>query len=191
MKIIFATNNKHKVLEITEMLLGHINLCTLKDISCHEELPENQNTLEGNAFEKATYVSEKYNVNCLSDDTGLEIESLNGAPGVFSARYAGPDCNAHENKRKVLREMKQFENRRAKFITVICLIINQEKYFFSGEVMGKITLKEHGSYGFGYDSIFRPNESDRTFAEMSSFEKSKISHRSKAIKKLVKFLESY
>ena len=173
------------------MLLGHIDLHALEDISCYDDLPENQNTLQGNALDKAMYVAEKYNVNCLSDDTGLEIESLDGNPGVFSARYAGPDCNAEANISKVLNEMQGFKNRNAKFITVICLILDKEKYFFRGEVMGRITLKRRGSNGFGYDSIFQPVNSEKTFAEMSSLNKSKISHRSRAIKKLVKFLDLY
>ena len=191
MRIIFATNNKYKISEITTMLLGHIDLHGLEDISCYDDLPENQNTLQGNALDKAMYVAEKYNVNCLSDDTGLEIESLDGNPGVFSARYAGPDCSAEANISKVLNEMQGFKNRNAKFITVICLILDKEKYFFRGEVMGRITLKRRGSNGFGYDSIFQPVNSKKTFAEMSSLDKSKISHRSRAIKKLVKFLDLY
>lgn len=189
MKLVFATNNQNKVNEIKSILGEGIEILSLKDIGCNEELPETQETLEGNAFQKARYVAENYNVNCFADDTGLEVRSLNGAPGVYSARYAGEQCSAEDNMTKMLSELKGKENRIANFRTVIALIINGEEHAFEGRVEGDITLLKSGSDGFGYDPIFQPEGYNITFSEMSMEEKNKISHRGKAVKKLVEFLK--
>lgn len=188
MDLVFATNNQNKLQEIKALISPHINLLTLADIGCVEELPETQLTLEGNALQKAKYVFDQYKVNCFADDTGLEIEALNGRPGVFSARYAGEEKSADRNMRKVLSEMKGVKNRTAYFKTVISLIINNKEVLFKGIVNGIILERKRGKKGFGYDPIFVPEGYQISFAEMSLDEKNKISHRAMAVKKLVDYL---
>jgi len=189
MKLVFATNNQNKVNEIKSILGEGVEILSLKDIGCNEELPETQETLEGNAFQKARYVAENYNVNCFADDTGLEVKALNGSPGVYSARYAGEQCNAEDNMAKMLHEMTGETNREAKFRTVIALILENEEHAFEGKVNGKVTTSKSGSDGFGYDPIFQPDGFDVTFSEMSMENKNQISHRGKAVAKLVTFLK--
>ena len=189
MKLVFATNNQNKVNEIKSLLGEGIEIVSLKEIGCNEELPETKETLEGNALQKARYVADNYNVNCFADDTGLEIESLNGAPGVYSARYAGENCVAEDNMTKILSELDGKENREAKFRTIVALILNGEEHSFEGQIDGVITRSKSGSDGFGYDPIFQPNGFDSTFSEMSMAEKNAISHRGKAVDKLVEFLK--
>ena len=186
-KIVFVTGNPNKLKEI-KSAINSFEIVGLKDLGITEELPETSTTLKENALQKAKYVYNKTCVNCFSDDTGLEIESLNNRPGVYSAMYAGSDCNAENNMRKVLSELKTFQNRKAKFKTVIALILNGKEYFFEGEVKGEILKEKKGSDGFGYDPIFKPNGYDETFAQMSIELKNKISHRGLAVKKLVAFL---
>lgn len=191
MKIVFATNNVNKLSEIKSLMLNDINILSLEDISCFENLPETENTLKANALQKATYVFENYNLDCFADDTGLEIEALDGRPGVYSARYAGEDCIAKNNIRKVLQELNNETNRKARFVTIIALVLNKQKYFFQGEIHGRISCKEFGNKGFGYDSIFKPDGYDITFAEMTKDQKCKISHRAKAVKALIDFLQHH
>jgi len=186
--LIFATNNKHKLEEIRQILKQQIQIKSLKDISFHGEIPETNPTLEGNAMQKARYIHERYHVNCMADDTGLEIEALNGKPGVYSARYAGENCSFEENMQKVLFEMKGKTNRKAKFRTVIALIWDNKEYLFDGEVNGIITTEKHGVKGFGYDPIFLPDGESLTFAELSAQRKNEISHRGLATEKLVNFV---
>ena len=190
MKIVFATNNINKLLEVRSLVPEEVEILSLKDINCFEELPEEKDTLLGNAFQKAQYVFNNYGLNCFADDTGLEGNSLNGEPGVYSARYAGSHCSAEDNIQKVLEKLSGIDNREASFKTVIALIINSKEYSFEGQVQGTITLKKCGSGGFGYDPIFLPLNCKDTFAEMSSLEKGRISHRGEAVKKLVRFLAS-
>ena len=189
MKLVFATNNQNKVNEIKSLLGEGIEIVSLKGIGCNEELPETKETLEGNALQKARYVADNYNVNCFADDTGLEVASLNGAPGVYSARYAGEQCAAEDNMTKILSELEGKENRKAKFRTIVALILNDEEHFFEGRIEGSITHSKSGSDGFGYDPIFQPNGFDITFSEMSMAEKNAISHRGKAAAKLIAFLK--
>ena len=189
MKLVFATNNQNKVNEIKSLLGEGIEIVPLKDIGCNEELPETQETLEGNALQKARYVADNYNVNCFADDTGLEVGSLNGAPGVYSARYAGEKCTAEDNMTKILSELDGKENREAKFRTIVALVLKGEEHSFEGRVDGSITRSKSGSDGFGYDPIFQPNGFDITFSEMLMAEKNAISHRGKAVAKLVAFLK--
>jgi XTP/dITP diphosphohydrolase len=190
MELVFATNNPHKLAEISHLLDGKIRLLDLKDIGCAEELPEDQDTLEGNASQKAWHLYEKYGYNCFADDTGLEIEALNGEPGVFSARYAGPARSAEDNMDKVLSLMDKINNRKARFRTVISLVLEGVETRFEGVVEGQILESKRGEGGFGYDPIFKPDESLLSFAEMPLPEKNKISHRARAIFKLVEFLRS-
>ena len=188
MKIVFATNNLNKLSEIKALAPVDIQVLSLKEIDCLEELPEEKDTLLGNASQKAQYIFNKYGLNCFADDTGLEINSLDGEPGVYSARYAGINCSADDNIQKVLQKLSECVNREANFRTVIALIINGKEYFFQGEAQGTITLEKKGSGGFGYDSIFLPLNCKDTFAEMTSLEKGRISHRGEAVRKLVRFL---
>lgn len=190
MELVFSTNNRHKIEEVQPLLKHGVRLLSLEDIGCNEELPETGNTLAANASQKARYVSDKFKVNCFADDTGLEIEALNGRPGVYSARYAGEEKSAEKNIKKVLQELKGIENRKACFKTVISLIINNKENLFEGEVNGAISAELKGGKGFGYDPIFIPNGYDRSFAEMTLEEKNKISHRGIAVRKLVEFLNS-
>lgn len=188
-KIVFATNNQHKLDEIRNILKGKFKVEGLRDIGFTGDIPETGSTLKENASIKSLFVFQKFGMNCFSDDTGLEIEALDGKPGVYSARYAGEEANAMKNIEKVLAEMSGAENRSACFRTVISLIMNGEEYFFEGKVAGNIILGKRGNTGFGYDPIFIPNGYDKTFAEMDLSLKNQISHRSIATKKLVKFLE--
>jgi XTP/dITP diphosphohydrolase len=189
MDLVFATNNKNKIREIQSLIGPELNILSLKDINCSEELPEDQNTLEGNAYQKSSYVYEKYGKNCFADDTGLEVEALNGEPGVFSARYAGESKDSQANMDKVLKALKNKMNRNARFRTVISLIIDGEEFRFEGIVNGKIIENRRGTEGFGYDPVFVPDGYDQTFAEMPIDEKNQISHRSRAIYKLLHFLK--
>lgn len=190
MEIVFATNNRHKLEEIQAMLGDEFKLLSLADIGCNEEIPEEQPTLEGNASQKAFFVYNKYNCDCFADDTGLEIEALDGEPGVFSARYAGEEKNSNANMDKVLSKLSKIKNRNARFRTVISLVLNGEETRFEGIVEGEILHEKRGTAGFGYDPIFRPLGFDKTFAEMDLAEKNKISHRGRAIQKLVAHLKS-
>ncbi len=188
MKLVFATNNINKLSEIRDLLPDSIEILSLKDINCYEELPETNPTLHGNAMQKAKYIANNYGFNCFADDTGLEIDALEGRPGVYSARYAGESCNAKENINKVLSELEMAQNRFANFRTVIALILDGKEKFFEGKCPGLISSYECGDKGFGYDPIFIPSGFTKTFAEMSRKEKGVISHRGKAVKKLVQFL---
>ena len=189
MKIVFATNNPNKIVEIKDLLPEEIQILSLKDINCNEQLPETQNTLEGNATQKAEFVFTNYGYNCFADDTGLEIEALNNGPGVYSARYAGDDCSPNDNMQKVLQKLEGENNREAKFRTVIALIMNGKTLLFEGECKGEITKEKAGEKGFGYDPIFLAKGFDKTFAQMSKQEKGTISHRGIATSKLVEFLQ--
>ncbi|WP_432670957.1 non-canonical purine NTP diphosphatase [Flavobacterium sp. SM2513] len=188
MKLVFASNNLHKIEEIQNLLSSSIQILSLKDIGCFDEIPETANTIEGNAILKANYVTEKYGYDCFADDSGLEIEYLNRAPGVLSARFAGEQKNDQDNIDKVLRELEGVQNRNARFKTVIALNIKNEQYLFTGIITGNITTSQKGSQGFGYDPIFQPNNYKMTFAQMNQQEKSAISHRGLAVKQLMHFL---
>jgi XTP/dITP diphosphohydrolase len=190
MKLVFATNNPHKMEEIRHLLGPDFEILSLEEIGCNEEIPEDKDTLEENASQKAYYIFDRYKVNCFADDTGLEIDALNGEPGVFSARYAGPQRNSKENVRLVLQKMNKINHRNARFRTVISLILDGVETRFEGIVNGIILKEERGERGFGYDPIFQPEESDLAFAEMSLVEKNMISHRGRAISALVDFLKS-
>ena len=188
MNIVFVTNNQNKLSEIKNLVSSNYNILSLKDIDFHNDIDETENTLEGNAMLKAKCIHSRFGLDCFADDTGLEIDVLDGRPGVYSARYAGPQCNAKDNIDKVLSELKNFENRNAKFITVIALILNGKQFFFKGVCKGYITKIPRGKDGFGYDPIFQPFKSKLTFAEMNQSEKGKISHRGIAVKKLIDYL---
>ena len=191
MKIVIATNNNNKFQEIREMLPKSIELVSLKDIGCTEDIPETSDTLEGNAALKTIHVLENYGFDCFADDTGLEVDALDGAPGVYAARYAGENVTYDDNVNKMLSEMKGKEDRAAQFRTVVSLKIDGMEYFFEGICRGEITTEKFGVGGFGYDPIFKPEGYNITFSEMSSEEKAKISHRGIAVRKLVEFLEEY
>lgn len=188
MKLVFATNNRHKLEEITRMLKDKYEIISLEEIGCREEIPEDYETLQENALEKARYVKEHYGYDCFADDTGLEIEALGNRPGVYSARYAGPAKNSEDNMHKVLGEMKGEENRKARFRTVIALLLGGEEHFFEGIVEGKILEQQQGEIGFGYDPIFCPEGYRESFAEMPMEQKNQISHRGQAVRKLAEFL---
>ena len=188
MKLVFATNNPNKLSELQALFPDGIEILSLIDINCNEELPETNPTLQENALQKAKYVYQNYGFNCFADDTGLEIDALGGAPGVYSARYAGEDCSAEDNMKKVLDKLEGENERSAKFRTVIALIIDGEETLFEGECKGSMTKTKSGVEGFGYDPIFTPEGYELTFAEMSKDEKGFISHRGKAVEKLVNFL---
>ena len=187
-KFVFATNNAHKLEEVTAILGDKIELLSMKDIHCHADIPETADTLEGNALLKARYIFENYNMDCFADDTGLEVEALNGAPGVYSARYAGDAHNSEANMRKLLQDMEGIENRKAQFRTVFALIINGKEHLFEGIVKGEITKHRCGSSGFGYDPVFIPEGYTQTYAEMGNTLKNTISHRALATNKLCNFL---
>lgn len=191
LELVFATNNQHKLKEVKELLPDSIKVLSLSDIGCNEEIPETAATLAGNAIIKADYVTQGYGYNCLADDTGLAVDALDGAPGVYSARYAGDDCTPEDNIQKLLKTLETKDNRKAKFSTVIALNLQGKQYLFEGECKGEILTKKQGQYGFGYDPIFRPLGFDRSFAEITSDEKGAVSHRGKAIKKLECFLSSF
>ncbi|RGN51372.1 MULTISPECIES: non-canonical purine NTP diphosphatase [unclassified Bacteroides] len=190
MKLVFATNNQHKLEEVSAILGNSIELLSLKDINCDTDIPETADTLEGNALLKAQYIYNNFGINCFADDTGLEIEALNNEPGVYSARYAGENKNPEANMLKVLDNLREKENRKARFRTVIALILNGKEYLFEGIINGKITNSKQGSAGFGYDPIFMPEGYNETFAELGNNIKNKISHRALAINKLSDFLKT-
>ncbi len=189
MKIVFATNNKHKLDEIRKITQNSVEILSLSDIDCHDDIPETGVTLEENALMKVDYIKSKFGYDCFADDTGLEVDALNGAPGVYSARYAGEDCNSEDNMDKMLTELGGITNRNARFRTVIALTLNGENYFFEGIVNGTIIEERRGGEGFGYDPIFVPAGYDKTFAELGDDEKNQISHRAIATKKLVEKLK--
>ena len=191
MDLIFATHNRHKVSEVQAMLPAGIHVRSLSDLGCDEDIPETADTLQGNALQKAQFVHERYNCNCFADDTGLEIDALDGRPGVYSARYAGEGCSFDDNVRKVLAELENvpLAQRTARFRTVVALILDGRTYFFEGKVEGLMTLERHGVEGFGYDPIFLPEGYGQTFAEMDASEKNRISHRGRAMAQMVRFLE--
>ena len=188
MKIVFATNNPNKIFEIQSMLPDNIEIISLENIGCHEDIPETSNTIEGNAIQKTNYVLEKYGYDCFADDTGLEVEALNNEPGVFSARYAGEQRNANDNMAKLLENLANKSNRNAQFKTVICLNFKGNQHLFTGIAKGEITKQKSGIGGFGYDPIFQPEGFQKTFAEISLELKNEISHRGKATKQLIEFL---
>lgn len=191
MKICFATNNQNKLKEIRSLIDDRFEILSLQDIGCEEELPENQETIAGNSLEKAQYVYDRYQVNCFADDTGLEVDALDGEPGVYSARYAGTHRDSGDNIRFLLEKLKSEENRKARFRTVISLINDGKVDQFEGTAEGKIIDDLKGLHGFGYDPVFIPEHSDKTFAEMTLEEKNQLSHRAKAIRKLVSFLNAH
>lgn len=188
-KLVVATNNAHKLEEISAILGNEMELLSLKDINCNADIPETADTLEGNARQKAMYIHENYGMDCFADDTGLEVEALNGAPGVFSARYAGDGHDSEANMQKLLKELEGKENRKAQFRTAICLIMEGKEYLFEGIVKGNIIEEKRGGAGFGYDPIFVPEGYDQTFAELGNDVKNTISHRARAVEKLCAFLK--
>ncbi len=190
MKLVFATHNENKVKEVQAMLPPHISLLSLTDIGCNEDIPETGKTLEENAILKANYVTQKFSYPCFADDTGLIVNALDGAPGVYSARYASDQRDANKNMNKLLNELRGLKDRKAKFETVIALNLNKEQYIFTGEVNGEIVHEKRGDKGFGYDPIFKPNGYSKTFAELPLLVKNKIGHRGKAIQKLILYLNS-
>jgi XTP/dITP diphosphohydrolase len=190
MELVFATNNSHKIKEISPLITNSFRLLSLTDLNFFEDIPETQATLQGNASQKSHYIFDRYAINCFADDTGLEIEALNGEPGVYSARYAGEGCNFQDNIDKVLLKMQGITHRNARFRTVISLLLDGKEYFFEGYVNGKILTEKHGNDGFGYDPIFMPDNYSISFAEMTLEEKNKISHRGMAVRKLAAFLNN-
>jgi XTP/dITP diphosphohydrolase len=190
MKIVFATNNKNKIAEVQQMLPSNIEIISLESIGCFEEIPETADTIIENAIMKANYVTQKYGYDCFADDTGLEVEALNGEPGVFSARYAGEQRNSEDNMNKLLAALADETNRKAQFKTVIALNLNGKQHLFTGIALGEITLEKTGYQGFGYDPIFKPEGYEATFAQLSLEEKGIISHRGKATEQLIAFLEN-
>ncbi|WP_010662215.1 non-canonical purine NTP diphosphatase [Marinilabilia salmonicolor] len=191
MELIFATNNQHKALEIKSLLGKSMNIKSLSDLNFTDEIPETGKTLEENALQKARFVHQRWGKNCFADDTGLEVDTLNGAPGVLSARYAGEEKNSAANIRKLLKKLEGQNNRKARFRTVIALIIDEKEMLFEGVVEGRILENPKGKDGFGYDPVFKPNEADLSFAQMPLAEKNLISHRARAMKKLTDFLNNY
>lgn len=189
-RLVFATNNRHKLEEIRHLASPHIQLLSLADLGFTGDIPEEEDTIEGNAEQKARFIYDRYMISCFADDTGLEIEALNGEPGVYSARYAGENCSFEDNMNKVLAAMDGIENRNARFRTVIALIENGKLTTFQGEIQGIITREKHGLQGFGYDPVFLPGGYDRTFAEMDMAEKNRISHRALAVQKLIDYLST-
>ena len=189
MKIVFASNNKNKIHEIQSMLPENIQIESLESIGCFEEIPETAATIDGNAILKANYITQNYGLDCFADDTGLEVDSLNGQPGVYSARYAGEQKNADDNMNRLLEELSNKSNRNAQFKTVIALNLKGNQYLFTGIASGEITLEKKGTGGFGYDPIFKPSGYENTFAELSLEVKNEISHRGKATKLLIEFLQ--
>lgn len=188
-KLVFATNNAHKLEEIASILGEKIELLSLKDIGCTADIPETADTLQGNAIQKAEYIHYHYGFDCFADDTGLEVEALDGAPGVFSARYAGDGHNSEANMQKLLQNLQGVENRKAQFRTVICLILDGKQHLFEGICKGEIIKEKRGSAGFGYDPIFVPEGYNESFAQLGNAVKNKISHRAKAVEMLCKYLK--
>ena len=189
MKLVFATNNKHKLDEVRAILGNRIEILSLNDIDCHDDIPETADTLEGNALIKARYIYNKFRVDCFADDTGLEVESLCGEPGVYSARYAGEECNSEANMNKLLHNLTGKNNRNAQFRTVIALIIKGEEKLFNGIVKGTISNEKMGDAGFGYDPIFIPEGFSESFAQMGGDIKNSISHRYRATEELNNYLK--
>lgn len=190
-KLVFASNNAHKLSEIRAILGDRIEIISLSDLQCHEEIPETADTLEGNALIKARYVWEHYGLYCFADDTGLEVEALDGAPGVYSARFAGEHASFEDNVSLLLERLSGVAApRRARFRTVIALIDEYGTHFFEGSVDGEITLERSGDHGFGYDPIFRPEGREETFAQLTEQEKNSMSHRGRAVQKLVRYLQA-
>ena len=190
-KLVFATNNAHKLEEVAAILGDQVELLSLNDIGCQTDIPETAETLEGNALLKSSYIYKNYHLDCFADDTGLEVEALNGAPGVYSARYAGGEGHdAQANMRKLLHELDGKENRKAQFRTAISLILDGKEYLFEGVIKGEIIKEKRGDSGFGYDPVFMPEGYDRTFAELGNDIKNQISHRALAVQKLCEFLQS-
>ena len=190
MKLVFASNNKNKIAEIQSMLPESITILSLEDINCFEDIPETADTIEGNAILKADYVTQKYGYDCFADDTGLEVDALNGEPGVYSARYAGEQKNADDNMNKLLKALENNKNRSAQFKTVITLNLEGKQYLFTGIAKGEITETKTGTSGFGYDPIFKPENFDKTFAELPLEIKNSIGHRGKAVQQLIDFLST-
>ena len=188
--LVFATNNAHKLSEVRAIAGTRFSIISLKELGCFDEIPETGVTLKENALQKAQYIHDRFQSNCFADDTGLEIEALNGKPGVYSARYAGEHCSFQDNVRKVLNELQGVTNREACFKTVIALILDGKNYFFEGKIDGEIIEHAKGIQGFGYDPIFKPLGYSKTFAEMTEAEKNSISHRALATQKLNDFLQS-
>ena len=188
MKLVFATNNQNKLKEVKQLLPASIELLSLKDIDCEDDITESGKTIRENAKIKSRYIYEKFGMNCFADDTGLEVDAIGGRPGVYSARFAGPSSRSEDNINKLLIELKGIENRKANFRTVISLMIDGKDEAFEGIVNGVITNEEMGSNGFGYDSVFKPDGFDKTFAEMTAQEKNEISHRGIAVNKLTSFI---
>ena len=191
MKLVFATNNRHKLDEVRAIVGDRVEVLSLNDIECHDEIPETADTLQGNALIKARYIYDKYGLDCFADDTGLEVEALGGEPGVYSARYAGEECSSEDNMQKLLHNLTGKSNRNAQFRTVIALIINGEEKLFNGIVKGSITEEKRGDSGFGYDPIFIPEGFSESFAQMSSEQKNSISHRYRATEQLSNYLKEY
>lgn len=188
-ELVFATNNSHKLSEIRAIFGDTLHILSLADINCHDDIPETADTLEGNALIKARWVKERYGYDCFADDTGLEVEALDGAPGVHTARYAYPDRHDPEaNTQKLLASLKNATNRKAQFRTAIALILNGEEHVFEGVVRGEIATEKRGTEGFGYDPVFIPEDTGRTFAELGTDVKNQISHRARAVAKLVEYL---
>jgi len=187
-ELVFATNNKHKLEEISHIVGSKFKIIGLKDINCFDEIPETGDTIEQNASQKSFYIYNRFGYNCFADDTGLEVDAINGRPGVYSARYSGEGKNFDDNMNKVLSELSGISNRKAQFKTVISLVINGKEFLFEGRVLGCITSVKSGNKGFGYDPIFKPDGFDITYAEMTIEEKNKFSHRALAVNKLIDFL---
>ena len=187
-KIVFATNNNHKLDEIRKITTGRIEILSLSDINCNEDIEETGTTLEENALIKARYIKNKYGYDCFADDTGLEVEALNGEPGVYSSRYAGEQCNSQDNMNKLISALQGADNRNAQFRTVIAAILNDKEHLFEGVVKGQITTEKHGNNGFGYDPVFMPSGYNQTFGELSDEIKNGISHRAVAMEKFIAFL---
>lgn len=188
-KLVFATHNAHKTKEIRAAVGDIFEILSLDDLDFHDEIDEPYETLSENARAKSEFIHKKFDINCFGDDTGLEVDALDGRPGVYSARYAGPQCNAQDNMQKLLQEMEGAENRSARFKTVISLFLNGTEHQFEGVVEGEILTEKHGTDGFGYDPIFKPSGFELSFAEMPLHEKNEISHRGRAVQKLVEFLK--
>lgn len=189
MKLVFATNNRHKLNEVRAIVGDKVEVLSLNDIGCHDDIPETADTLQGNALIKARYIYEKFGVDCFADDTGLEVEALDGAPGVYSARYAGEECDSEANMQKLLQNLTGKSNRNAQFRTVIALIIKGEEKLFNGIVKGTITEEKRGDSGFGYDPVFVPEGFSESFAQMSGDMKNSISHRYRAALELSNYLK--
>ncbi len=188
--LLFATNNQHKLREIREIAGTNLKILSLKDVNLDIEIPETQETIEGNAVQKARFVYEKTGLDCFADDTGLEIDALDGRPGVYSARYAGEGCSFDDNVQKILTELNGLENRKAKFRCIICLVMDGKEYLFDGRVDGVITTERQGQDGFGYDPVFLPDGHNQTFSEMPAYLKNGISHRGRAVEKMFRWLKN-